>query len=146
MKEIGRPLEEYPEELVMAGVMIDAIEAHRDAWENAKVLHRDISAGNILIYYDEDDDPDSGEEVMPRGILNDWDLCKYKEDLNSGATQRGRSVSQLTVLHDTSTDSRYIYRAHGNSCQLYFWHLQEPKPTKFPTISNPSSTSSSGSA
>jgi len=23
--------------------------------------------------------------------LNDWDLCKYKEDLNSGATQRGRS-------------------------------------------------------
>jgi thiamine kinase-like enzyme len=38
--------------------------AHISAYENAQVLHRDVSAGNILI-------TDNGS-----GILIDWDLSK----------------------------------------------------------------------
>ena len=45
------------------------LSAHKAAWEEAGVLHRDVSPGNILITED-------GE-----GILNDWDMCKYKEDV-----------------------------------------------------------------
>ena len=30
--------------------------------------------------------------VEPYGILNDWDLCKLKSQLNTERTQSGRSV------------------------------------------------------
>lgn len=61
--------------------------AHQSAWELAEILHRDISAGNIMI------DVESPEN-KPRGFLNDWDLCKYAEDLKKPTTQpAGRSVS-----------------------------------------------------
>lgn len=69
-------------------------EAHEDAWKFAGVMHRDISVGNILML------PDANPEavgVSVREILNDWDLCKYKEELGA-ATQRSRSVSRL-VYH-----------------------------------------------
>lgn len=42
--------------------------AHGAAYEQAKVLHRDISAGNILI------DKDG------KGVLIDWDLCVWLEN------------------------------------------------------------------
>ena len=45
---------------------------HRQAWESKGLLHRDISAGNILIlrYIDK-----NGKK-QGIGILIDWDLCK----------------------------------------------------------------------
>ena len=57
------------------------------AWEKGGVLHRDISVGNILI--DVRSPPDH-----PAGILNDWDMAKWREDLLSrdGASQPGVSV------------------------------------------------------
>ena len=38
--------------------------------------------GNILI-----------DIETKNGFLNDWDLCKYKEEMNQIASQRSRSVS-----------------------------------------------------
>ena len=55
-------------------MVADVIIAHEMAWTKAQVLHRDISASNILIW----EDPKTGERV---GILSDWDLCKYAEHL-----------------------------------------------------------------
>ena len=57
---------------------------HEAAWKKAKVLHRDISPGNILI---DDRDP-----KILSAFLNDWDLCKYKEDLKKGPSDKARSV------------------------------------------------------
>ena len=54
--------------------------AHKEAFENAKILHRDISVGNILITND------------GHGLLIDWDLSKYIKDLAMGARQGERSV------------------------------------------------------
>ena len=42
--------------------------AHRDAYSKARILHRDVSAGNILI-------TEKGS-----GILIDWDLSKKVKD------------------------------------------------------------------
>lgn len=35
--------------------------------------------------------------VHPRGILIDWDLCKYRSELDSQPTQDTRSVSTFTI-------------------------------------------------
>ena len=63
--------------------------AHQEAWTRAKVLHRDVSPGNILI------DIQSDVVEDPRAFLNDWDLCKFRDDLTKGPTQHGRSVRDL---------------------------------------------------
>lgn len=45
--------------------------AHRDAYVDAKIIHRDISAGNIILVQD--------EEGNWTGMLNDWELSKRVE-------------------------------------------------------------------
>ena len=66
--------------------------AHQSAWTKAGVLHGDISWSNILI------------QVRPsvpgidEAFLNDWDLCKWEEDLAFSATQPGRSVCTVSFL------------------------------------------------
>ena len=47
---------------------------HQQAWEKAGILHRDVSIANILI----DVESPPGESTA---FLNDWDLCKTKEQL-----------------------------------------------------------------
>lgn len=66
---------------------IDRLLAHRKAWEKAKILHRDVSVGNIMINVE-------SATKEPDGFLNDWDLCKFVEDFSKPAAQpAGRSVS-----------------------------------------------------
>ena len=56
--------------------------AHYEAYTLKGVLHRDISVGNIMI-----------DALTGRGLLTDWDLSKYVEELDSEAAQPGgRSV------------------------------------------------------
>ncbi|KAI0701156.1 hypothetical protein C8T65DRAFT_558590, partial [Cerioporus squamosus] len=79
-KEIGLPLEDFKNFKELALVFYDAIIAHHEAWTKAKVLHRDISVGNILI------DP-----VTRNGILIDWDLCRFQWELALGPTEPDRT-------------------------------------------------------
>ncbi|KAL7279513.1 hypothetical protein ACG7TL_007356 [Trametes sanguinea] len=64
--DVGHPLTEFKSSREMVAAMRDAIEGHRIAWERAKVLHRDVSLGNILI-------ADDAPEGCHRGFLHDWD-------------------------------------------------------------------------
>ncbi|KAI0955472.1 hypothetical protein AcW1_010340 [Taiwanofungus camphoratus] len=50
-------------------VFVDVVSAHHWVWETAEILHRDISAGNIMFYRKDGD-------VM--GVLCDWDLAMAK--------------------------------------------------------------------
>ncbi|CAL1697201.1 unnamed protein product [Somion occarium] len=84
-KEVGRPLDTYSESVEMIQFVGDAIEAHRGAWFLAGVLHRDISEGNVLI----NDTPE--DSLKPKAFLNDWDLCKYQDEIDDEATQIYRS-------------------------------------------------------
>ena len=68
--------------------------AHRDAYYKAHILHRDVSAGNILI------------TEKGGGILIDWDLSKKvkeyaepKPTLHS-RTVRWFSLSLAKLIHD----------------------------------------------
>ena len=56
--------------------------AHTEAIENAKILHRDISVGNVII-------SDRG------GLLIDWDLAKDIDDLEKLSRQPFRTVSLI---------------------------------------------------
>ncbi|KAK7444748.1 hypothetical protein VKT23_015065 [Stygiomarasmius scandens] len=53
----------------LVSVLRDALIAHDDAYTKAKLLHRDVSAGNILITQD------------GRGLLGDWELSKPLSEL-----------------------------------------------------------------
>ena len=72
---------------------VDICAGHREAWTKAKIIHRDLSDGNVLILINQE-----VAEAGHRGMLIDWDLCKYKEDMDQGATQGGRSVSAVCDL------------------------------------------------
>jgi len=89
-------------ELAMSAVgqcKLTQIIAHEAACA-AGVLHRDISAGNIMIV--DDDEPN-----VKGGILIDWDLSKVIDppDERSTARQYTRTVSKVSdAVHLLSTD------------------------------------------
>jgi len=58
--------------------------AHTDALMICGILHRDISAGNILLSLD------------GTGILNDWDMARKVEDIRKGPRQPCRTVSAIS--------------------------------------------------
>jgi serine/threonine protein kinase len=62
------------------------VTAH-EAAHKAGVLHRDISAGNIMIV-------DEGNPNIEHGMLIDWDHSKMVEPV-TGARQHARAVSNL---------------------------------------------------
>ncbi|KAA1473553.1 hypothetical protein DENSPDRAFT_279655 [Dentipellis sp. KUC8613] len=83
LREFCRPLIDFKDFRELASLLHDAMTAHEDAWCKAAVLHRDISVNNILIF-----EEGKGKEISRKGILNDWDLCKYKEQMGKGMAPR----------------------------------------------------------
>ncbi|PIL36451.1 hypothetical protein GSI_00140 [Ganoderma sinense ZZ0214-1] len=75
--EVYRPLSDFTDFRQLAELLRDALLAHKDAWEKAGVLHRDISFNNILIHEVVED-----KKTVRKGILSDWDLSKYKKDVS----------------------------------------------------------------
>ncbi|KAL4065672.1 hypothetical protein V8B97DRAFT_1875063 [Scleroderma yunnanense] len=82
LKEVGHPLTHFLCTRDLVNTMRDAIIALSEALELAKILHRDISVGNIIIILDE-----SGK--FKQGLLIDWDLCK--DITKSRARRRDRT-------------------------------------------------------
>ena len=75
--------------------------AHTDAFLICGILHRDISAGNILLSFE------------GKGILNDWDMARKVKDICAGPRQPGRTVS--AVANDIS---------YHNSNFLFFFFFR----------------------
>ncbi|KAI0792408.1 hypothetical protein C8Q75DRAFT_804797 [Abortiporus biennis] len=110
--EIGRPLNEYRSEFHLLCHLHNVLTAHCAAWEDAEVLHRDISPNNIVIV----DMPEG-----PIAILIDWDLCKYKEDMMKEPTQYNRSG---TYIFMSALLLNYPHKRHEVSEDLEsFIHL-----------------------
>ncbi|KAG2089146.1 uncharacterized protein F5147DRAFT_658498 [Suillus discolor] len=60
---VGKQLCEFASSRQLITAVCDALIAHKDAYHKAGVLHRDLSAGNVVIH-------------DGKGILIDWDLSK----------------------------------------------------------------------
>ncbi|GJE93366.1 hypothetical protein PsYK624_095250 [Phanerochaete sordida] len=71
-KEVGLILDTYKDSPELLILLTNALVGHWDAWKYAGVLHRDISVGNIMI-----------DAATGKGFLNDWDLAKWKEDMEN---------------------------------------------------------------
>ena len=68
--------------LLQAAQLIIICLAHRDAYEKCNIVHRDVSARNVMMTEND------------RGILNDWDLAKrFSEDAAQSVRQHERTES-----------------------------------------------------
>ncbi|PIL32489.1 hypothetical protein GSI_05192 [Ganoderma sinense ZZ0214-1] len=89
--EVALPLKDFRNGKQLASVVLDAIKAHHQATTNPKtrLLHRDVSGGNILIYPRVKRNGDDVNAMTWCGILSDWELAKPVDDDNppSKATQ-----------------------------------------------------------
>ncbi|KAH7906586.1 hypothetical protein BJ138DRAFT_1071530 [Hygrophoropsis aurantiaca] len=80
---VGKTVHEIASSRQLVRVIHDAFIAHRDAVALCRILHRDVSAGNILISRD------------GRGILNDWEMSKDMDI--TVARQLGRTGTWLFI-------------------------------------------------
>ncbi|KAF8514445.1 hypothetical protein BU17DRAFT_52548, partial [Hysterangium stoloniferum] len=79
LREIGRDLLSFVSTKELVTAMRDAVAAHRHAFYDAGILHRDISAGNIII------------TSLGRGLLIDWDVSK-STDVEAFVTEQAERV------------------------------------------------------
>ncbi|KAI9429174.1 hypothetical protein F5148DRAFT_990675, partial [Russula earlei] len=102
LETLGQPLSTFKLTWQLCQVIWDAIMAHVIAYERTKILHQDVSTGNILICKD------------GSGILINWDPSK-KEDMDAqprGPSQTGTwqfistglLLSPFTWLHEVPDD------------------------------------------
>ncbi|KAF8555778.1 hypothetical protein OG21DRAFT_810170 [Imleria badia] len=73
---VGRPLFKFECTKQLVTAVFDALKAHSHAFTSAKILHRDISAGNIIL-------TDDGS-----GLLIDWELAKLMKEVGSRRPDR----------------------------------------------------------
>ncbi|KAI0918750.1 hypothetical protein AcV5_002659 [Taiwanofungus camphoratus] len=74
--EVGRPLSDFRKGRELVKVMYDCLIGHQQAVEKANILHRDISAGNLLIVEYQTIDSNGRMTIEWRGMLNEWELSK----------------------------------------------------------------------
>ncbi|KAI0767026.1 hypothetical protein C8Q74DRAFT_1203896, partial [Fomes fomentarius] len=67
VKEVGKPLSEVECGSQLFKALYHCTRAHQAAY-NVGIIHRDISAGNILLY--------KNEKGLWKGMLTDWELAK----------------------------------------------------------------------
>ncbi|KAI0795553.1 hypothetical protein C8Q75DRAFT_730482 [Abortiporus biennis] len=129
IRQLGTPLEKYATSYSLCYYLLLVLIAHCMAWTQAEVLHRDISPNNIMI--DED-----AKTVEDMAFLIDWDLCRYKEDLNNGRAQKSRSgtwaftsaalLKYPTKQHDLADDlESFVHVLHWFCLRFHSHDMSE---------------------
>ncbi|KAJ3715249.1 hypothetical protein DFJ43DRAFT_1102663 [Lentinula guzmanii] len=67
------------------------IKRHHWVWKYPKILHRDISQGNIMVR------EKNGKKY---GVLNDWDLAIWLDDKRDGPTSQFRTGTKPYMAHE----------------------------------------------
>jgi len=78
----GRPLHTFKPRLELLEALRDAAKSHRSLFQDARILHQDVSASNIII-------TDGQREGDPKGILIDLDVAM---NLDVGPSTPGEVV------------------------------------------------------
>ncbi|PBK76458.1 hypothetical protein ARMSODRAFT_1078588 [Armillaria solidipes] len=89
-EEVGHPLKTFKSSRQLTRVVYEAFLGHEEAFTKCKILHRDISGGNILIVYDTKA-PNDKDDGGGRGLLNDWDMALREDQLAQAARQAERT-------------------------------------------------------
>ncbi|KAH9841735.1 uncharacterized protein C8Q71DRAFT_738543 [Rhodofomes roseus] len=87
LEEIAQPLKEYRTSYQLVMGLYQCLQAHEEAWSEGKVIHRDISADNLLLYWYFDENG----QLVCKAILVDWGLCKYADEMDQPSVKRTRS-------------------------------------------------------
>ncbi|KAJ3719551.1 hypothetical protein DFJ43DRAFT_1042684 [Lentinula guzmanii] len=74
-----------------AQVFYDVVQCHHWVWKYPQILHRDISPGNIMVR------EKNGEKF---GVLNDWDLGIWVNDLRDGPASKFRTGTTPYMAHE----------------------------------------------
>ncbi|KAJ2990636.1 hypothetical protein NUW58_g2849 [Xylaria curta] len=78
---VGRPLHTFRSLSELLQVFCDAIKCHRSLYRDAKILHQDISLGNMIIL--ENQGEDDRDEEKPEGILIDLDSAQKLTEVDT---------------------------------------------------------------
>ncbi|KAI0628970.1 hypothetical protein C8Q77DRAFT_325978 [Trametes polyzona] len=101
VREVGLPMAEFKDSYQLVYALSCCIHAHSMAYR-AGVIHRDISAGNVLLYY-------NPREEMWFGLLNDWELSKQIKSPIVGGRQLDRTGTwQFMSAHALDKDTKEI--------------------------------------
>ncbi|KAI9065691.1 hypothetical protein FKP32DRAFT_1590337 [Trametes sanguinea] len=78
VQEVTLPLSQFSCGRQLVSIIIDCVKAHGAAFEKSKIMHRDISGGNILIHPTVQQVGEDGQSlgVIWEGLLSDWELSK----------------------------------------------------------------------
>ncbi|KAI0368999.1 hypothetical protein BV20DRAFT_421596 [Pilatotrama ljubarskyi] len=91
VKEVGISMSNFVNSYELVLLLCMCIDAHHQAYTRKGIIHRDISAGNVLIYPMPVTDP-SGKVTEKRvGLLTDWELSKDVNDPQEGPRQPDRT-------------------------------------------------------
>ncbi|KAI0663917.1 hypothetical protein C8Q70DRAFT_905386, partial [Cubamyces menziesii] len=91
VNEVGISLDKFESACELIGVIIDCIQAHGHAYKRKNLIHRDISAGNVLIY-PKVTQYEHGNVVVERvGLLADWELAESVGEKEEGPRQPDRT-------------------------------------------------------
>ncbi|KAF9537225.1 hypothetical protein CPC08DRAFT_824729 [Agrocybe pediades] len=106
--KVGLPIEDFKCSKDFFKAVYDAFLAHKRVYLKCKILHRDVSLHNILVT----------EEGV--GFLNDWDLARTVEEIESGPRQTARSG---TWLYMSATLLTYPTKFHTlqDDIEAFYW-------------------------
>ncbi|KAI1784352.1 hypothetical protein LXA43DRAFT_1186478 [Ganoderma leucocontextum] len=101
VKEVGLPLEDFRgSSAQLCRALFFCLQAHARAFK-AGIIHRDISAGNMLLY--------RGDDGKLYGLLNDWELSKKVDHGPPEGRQPDRTGTwQYMSAHALNDPSRRI--------------------------------------
>ncbi|KAF9463864.1 hypothetical protein BDZ94DRAFT_1191989 [Collybia nuda] len=91
LKTIAMDLTTFLKARWLVTCIADGMEAAQEAFSQARVLHRDISVGNIMIILKDNDER--------RGVLIDWDHCIILKDKQSPSQMLRTGTWQFMSAH-----------------------------------------------
>ncbi|CAG7850396.1 SubName: Full=Uncharacterized protein {ECO:0000313/EMBL:CCA75973.1} [Serendipita indica DSM 11827] len=115
LKEVAKDLSSASDSYEFATAMCDAVEVHRSLYEIGRIIHRDISAGNIMIAL--------STSEKPRGLLIDWEMAKDTTDDQSeihGIITGTMKYMSLALEHAP------LHQA-WHDLESFFWFSSMPK-------------------
>ncbi|KAH9938811.1 uncharacterized protein BXZ73DRAFT_22769, partial [Epithele typhae] len=107
VEEVCLPLDVFRSSRQLLSIIRDSMEAESDAIAYCKLIHGDISSGNILICPGLDLSQDGHLRVDWFGMLNDWELARYVS--NTASPQRTERMGTFKYMSlATLSDPKHV--------------------------------------